>query len=64
MVGRIRMNRENEKEEKKFYFFKQETAYGVLRSLVGSEMSIRDGWCGVLQSSVLQCSAVRSLIHI
>ena len=30
-----------------FFFFKQKTAYEVLRSLVGSEMCIRDSpWCG------------------
>ena len=27
---------------KKFFFFKQKTAYEMLRSLVGSEMCIRD----------------------
>ena len=30
-----------------FFFFKQKTAYEMLRSLVGSEMCIRDR-CGVL----------------
>eukprot|EP00658_Telonema_sp_P-2_P058656 TRINITY_DN47169_c0_g1_i1.p1 TRINITY_DN47169_c0_g1~~TRINITY_DN47169_c0_g1_i1.p1 ORF type:complete len:105 (+),score=24.52 TRINITY_DN47169_c0_g1_i1:17-331(+) len=32
-----------------FFFFKQKTAYEMLRSLVGSEMCIRDrcGWVGV-----------------
>ena len=27
-----------------FFFFKQKTAYEMLRSLVGSEMCIRDSW--------------------
>ena len=27
-----------------FFFFKQKTAYEMLRSLVGSEMCIRDRW--------------------
>jgi len=27
-----------------FFFFKRETAYDLLRSLVGSEMCIRDRW--------------------
>src|SRR5678815_3748215 len=30
-----------------FFFFKQKTAYEMLRSLVGSEMCIRDRWNGV-----------------
>ena len=29
-----------------FFFFKQKTAYEMLRSLVGSEMCIRDSWYG------------------
>ena len=28
-----------------FFFFKQKTAYEMLRSLVGSEMCIRDSHC-------------------
>ena len=28
----------------RFFFFKQKTAYEMLRSLVGSEMCIRDRW--------------------
>ena len=28
-----------------FFFFKQKTAYEMLRSLVGSEMCIRDSGC-------------------
>ena len=31
-----------------FFFFKQKTAYEMLRSLVGSEMCIRDRRCAVL----------------
>ncbi len=31
----------------KFFFFKQKTAYEMLRSLVGSEMCIRDRTTGV-----------------
>src|SRR5674536_360877 len=31
-----------------FFFFKQKTAYEMLRSLVGSEMCIRDRLCGLL----------------
>eukprot|EP00658_Telonema_sp_P-2_P047137 TRINITY_DN356_c0_g1_i3.p1 TRINITY_DN356_c0_g1~~TRINITY_DN356_c0_g1_i3.p1 ORF type:complete len:113 (-),score=14.29 TRINITY_DN356_c0_g1_i3:37-375(-) len=30
-----------------FFFFKQKTAYEMLRSLVGSEMCIRDRYCFV-----------------
>ena len=31
-----------------FFFFKQKTAYEMLRSLVGSEMCIRDSYCAEL----------------
>ena len=34
-----------------FFFFKQETAYGIRLSLVGSEMCIRDGLCVTLVAS-------------
>ncbi len=30
-----------------FFFFEQKTAYEMLRSLVGSEMCIRDPSCGL-----------------
>eukprot|EP00658_Telonema_sp_P-2_P078689 TRINITY_DN7431_c0_g1_i2.p1 TRINITY_DN7431_c0_g1~~TRINITY_DN7431_c0_g1_i2.p1 ORF type:complete len:104 (-),score=54.07 TRINITY_DN7431_c0_g1_i2:173-484(-) len=33
-----------------FFFFKQKTAYEMLRSLVGSEMCIRDRWIGGIGS--------------
>ena len=41
-----------------FFFFKQKTAYEMLRSLVGSEMCIRDR-CGLvdLRSLGSQCKA-------
>src|SRR5678815_4915465 len=35
-----------------FFFFKQKTAYEMLRSLVGSEMCIRDSLCATSVSSV------------
>ena len=36
-----------------FFFFKQKTAYEMLRSLVGSEMCIRDSlWVGLVQGRV------------
>ena len=34
-----------------FFFFKQKTAYEMLRSLVGSEMCIRDSMDGELRSA-------------
>ena len=40
-----------------FFFFKQKTAYEMLRSLVGSEMCIRDSSIGVplpLTASVME----------
>eukprot|EP00658_Telonema_sp_P-2_P076251 TRINITY_DN66424_c0_g1_i1.p1 TRINITY_DN66424_c0_g1~~TRINITY_DN66424_c0_g1_i1.p1 ORF type:complete len:100 (-),score=16.02 TRINITY_DN66424_c0_g1_i1:158-457(-) len=43
-----------------FFFFKQKTAYEMLRSLVGSEMCIRDSLSTVLISSTttaLVCSS-------
>ena len=38
--------------EGSFFFFKQKTAYEMLRSLVGSEMCIRDRGPGVLAQPV------------
>src|SRR5674536_31534 len=35
-----------------FFFFKQKTAYEMLRSLVGSEMCIRDRSCGSLWQGI------------
>ena len=48
---------------KKIFFFKQKTAYAMSASLVGSEMCIRDRYCGILEfayNTFLQLS----LIHI
>ncbi len=36
-----------------FFFFKQKTAYEMLRSLVGSEMCIRDRTTGVSPYNVI-----------
>ena len=41
-----------------FFFFKQKTAYEMLRSLVGSEMCIRDRY-QVVESGVYLCDTPR-----
>ena len=43
MFGSVRCD--NFCEEREVFFFKQKTAYEMLRSLVGSEMCIRDRVC-------------------
>eukprot|EP00658_Telonema_sp_P-2_P031156 TRINITY_DN23380_c0_g1_i2.p1 TRINITY_DN23380_c0_g1~~TRINITY_DN23380_c0_g1_i2.p1 ORF type:complete len:107 (-),score=25.56 TRINITY_DN23380_c0_g1_i2:183-503(-) len=40
-----------------FFFFKQKTAYEMLRSLVGSEMCIRDS-CMLTRSVVIECKVL------
>eukprot|EP00658_Telonema_sp_P-2_P076538 TRINITY_DN6718_c0_g1_i2.p1 TRINITY_DN6718_c0_g1~~TRINITY_DN6718_c0_g1_i2.p1 ORF type:complete len:122 (+),score=64.73 TRINITY_DN6718_c0_g1_i2:116-481(+) len=36
-----------------FFFFKQKTAYEMLRSLVGSEMCIRDRYCNMFEAGII-----------
>ena len=42
-----------------FFFFKQKTAYEMLRSLVGSEMCIRDSRRPCVESQSIIMTAVR-----
>ena len=42
-----------------FFFFKQKTAYEMLRSLVGSEMCIRDSVC-TISSNVAAVATYKS----
>eukprot|EP00658_Telonema_sp_P-2_P045366 TRINITY_DN33317_c0_g1_i1.p1 TRINITY_DN33317_c0_g1~~TRINITY_DN33317_c0_g1_i1.p1 ORF type:complete len:162 (-),score=42.95 TRINITY_DN33317_c0_g1_i1:166-651(-) len=45
-----------------FFFFKQKTAYEMLRSLVGSEMCIRDRMLGAQISAMPEMMLLRQLI--
>eukprot|EP00658_Telonema_sp_P-2_P060757 TRINITY_DN49588_c0_g1_i1.p3 TRINITY_DN49588_c0_g1~~TRINITY_DN49588_c0_g1_i1.p3 ORF type:complete len:101 (+),score=32.48 TRINITY_DN49588_c0_g1_i1:25-327(+) len=48
-----------------FFFFKQKTAYEMLRSLVGSEMCIRDRSKMLSRSVAAACNhSTRAAIHV
>ena len=50
--------------EFRLFFFKQKTAYEVLRSLVGSEMCIRDRCNGLEATANVECGARAGIIEI
>src|SRR5678816_4710032 len=51
-------------ESRKFFFFKQKTAYEMLRSLVGSEMCIRDSFWRVFVPSLVGWIASLGVISV